>query len=117
MATTFFIVYIKSVASPNYEYDINTMSNIFVQELYACYFTVNLYFVCHLGLYLRKIIFFGSHDLYDVDGRVESNNNIFLYSVYRDFIRFLKKLMLLSHCNGKYSREPSRGSIGITIPI
>jgi hypothetical protein len=36
-----FIVYIKSVTSSNYEYDINTVSNIFVQELYACYFTVD----------------------------------------------------------------------------
>jgi hypothetical protein len=36
MATKFFIAYIKSVASSNYEYDINTVSNIFVQELYAC---------------------------------------------------------------------------------
>ena len=57
MATKFFIVYIKSIASSNYEYDINTVSNIFVQELYACYFTVNLYFVRHLGSYLQKIIF------------------------------------------------------------
>jgi hypothetical protein len=57
MATKFFIVYIKSVASSNYKYDINTMSNIFVQELYACYFTVNLYIVRHLGSYSRKIIF------------------------------------------------------------
>ena len=57
MATKIFIVYIKSVASSNYEYDINTVSNIFVQELYACYFTVNLYIVRHLGSYSRKIIF------------------------------------------------------------
>jgi hypothetical protein len=66
MATKFFIVYIKSVASSNYKYDINTVSNIFVQELYACYFTVNLY---------RKIIY----DPYDVNGRVESKQRyIFL---------------------------------------
>jgi hypothetical protein len=58
MATKKFIVYTKSVASSNYEYDINTVSNIFVQELYACYFTVNLYIVRHLGSYSRKIIFF-----------------------------------------------------------
>jgi hypothetical protein len=36
MATKFFVVYIKSVVSSNYEYDINTVSNIFVHELYAC---------------------------------------------------------------------------------
>jgi hypothetical protein len=38
MATKFFIVFIKSIASPNYDYDINTVSNIFVQELYATSF-------------------------------------------------------------------------------
>jgi hypothetical protein len=57
MATKIFIVYTKSVASSNYEYDINTVSNIFVQELYACYFTVNLYIVRHPGSYSRKITF------------------------------------------------------------
>jgi hypothetical protein len=57
MATKFFIVYIKSVASSNYEYDINTVSNIFVQELYACYFTVNLYIVRHLGSFPEKLSF------------------------------------------------------------
>ena len=59
MATKIFIVYIKSAASSNYEYDINrrTVPNIFVQELYACYSTVNLYIARHLGLHSRKILF------------------------------------------------------------
>ena len=58
MATKMFIVYIKSAASFNYEYDINsTVPNCFVQELYACYSTVNLYIARHLGLHSRKILF------------------------------------------------------------
>jgi hypothetical protein len=108
-----FIVYIKSVTSCLHL----TMNMILIlcqTFLFRSYMhvisqlTVNFYIVRHLALYSRKIIFWVTWRKWQ--GRIKTTI-IVLYGVYRDLIRFLKKLMLLSFCNGNYIHENQVGEV------
>ena len=96
MALKFFIAQVESVTFPGNDYNNKTSPIVFVPELFACYLTANLLLGGHLGSYFR-------------------NTQYILFSVCRDYERFVKKLSLLNHCYGKYSRESNRRSV--TVPI